>query len=394
MESSALDFDAFSEGRLKKAFSAGVGNERAALLCAGVRGMADGLRGVSIVAELASIDPKSFVGGLKSALAENPKNLTAARALLWFYIRNSSFQEARTIYAEIEKHWSKYDEIFLEHMRTLIIDSSSQEAGAVYTKSQPFLRRVSSESYKLQISYLMEPETARKRQSDLLKLGELSMQNALALSDANRADLLSPSELSAVLQLTKMIAASDRVALVGNAPSLLRLGRGAEIDDFDLVIRCNFPDITGYEKDVGSRTDVVAFNETVRHKLKSARGRSTHFADTLSIGLHPESAFGLPTAGEYASYENVGTLPPSARRFLAEVCYARCTTGLMAINMMIFLLHKKVALFGFDFFSDTARPHYFGAQKGAYLGHELQYEQWFVTKFLADNYPELIQFET
>jgi hypothetical protein len=391
VDTSNLEFDPFSEGQLKQAFRTADQEHRAGILTHAVRVMADGLRGVSVIADLANVDSQRFCQGLKTALEENPKNLTAARALLWFYIRKSSFQEARKVYAEIEKHWNKYDQIFLEHIRMLIVDSSIVEAEDIYQKSKSFFRTVGVVSYKLQTSYLSDPGAAKDRQLDLLRLGGLALCDASPRSPEGQTDLFSPTEISAIAQLIDLVSKSSRVALVGNAPTLLGLGKGSEIDGFDLIVRCNFPDVLGYETDVGSRTDVVVFNESIRHRLPSIREKSPSFADKLSIGLHPEPTFGLPTPVS-ASYNNVGTMPPSARSFLAEVCYARCTTGLMAINMLIFLMKKKVSLFGFDFFSNESRPHYFGAQTGAYLGHELQYEQWFVTKFLADNYRDLIDF--
>jgi len=49
-------------------------------------------------------------------------------------------------------------------------------------------------------------------------------------------------------------------AVVGNAPAILWDVCGAEIDDHDIVIRCNCGTVKGYEHHVGTRTDFRLVN--------------------------------------------------------------------------------------------------------------------------------------
>ncbi len=383
MSENNLEFDPFIEGNLHSAFSKAASEKRVQLLCESVRGMANGLRGISIVVDLANIDRQGFVAGLQQALQENPRNLTASRALTWLYIRESLFKEARQLYSSIESYWSSYDELFLEHVRMLIVDSDYDEAGRIFEKAKPLIKGVRLASYRVQSTRPRNNELQKNGCAEIMRFGAEVFRNALMNLDV--AEGSSEQDGNEALWLfAKLASGSTTVALVGNAPNLLGQGKGELIESFDLVVRCNFPLTNGHEQDVGRRTDIVVFNESLRNKLNKIR--SPNYIKTPSIGLHPEPAFGLPMSAPPNKNDYVGTLPPSARKFLADVCYSRCTTGLMAINLLIFIFSKKVTLFGFDFFSDLSRAHYFDKQAGAYLGHELQYERWYVTKFLAENF--------
>ena len=387
-------FDPFAPGALKRAFTEAEPRERAGILNTALQPMAKGLRGIDSVVELQSVDETAFVAGLRQCVADDPSNLTAARALAWFYVRNSYFAEANRVYYAAEKHWTEYAEIQLEHIRTLIVDGAFQEAGAVLTGCQRFLKGAARDSYTLQAGMAADGEAQDRLTQSLLQAGAAELRTMLAAAGPGGRSGIRPSEETALWRAAESILRAKTVALVGNSATMRGQTLGRDIDDHDVVIRCNFPEITGYERDVGRRTDLVFFNESLRPRLPGIRQTKLGYAATLAIGLHPEPQFGLPTPEDPSTQTDVGTIFPSTRMFLSSICYSRSTTGLMAINLLVLLFGKRVTLFGFDFFSDLKTPHYFGNQSGAYLGHELQYEQWFVRSFLEKRLPKQIDFRT
>jgi hypothetical protein len=345
--------------------------------------MDSGLRGISIVCQLAEIDSENFVLGLSKALQENPKNLTAARSLIWFYIRNGNYEDAKRIYASIELHWSKYNEIFIEHIRTLIVQGSIKEATELFANSKKFFSQAGLGSYSAQLASEHGPANTGAI-SQVMMHGAVALRNAMFAQGSESR--IKASERAAFWSFADLVSKAKTIALIGNAPTLKGQGKGNAIDAHDLVIRCNFPTIKGYQADVGSRTDAMMFNESLRDRLNRLRGESDYFSRTLAIGVHPEQDFGLPTHTSYEDAQGVGTIPPVLRRFISDICYSRSTTGLMSINLLVFVFNRKISIFGFDFFSDVNRPHYFGNQVGAYLGHELQYERWFVETFCPKDF--------
>lgn len=385
-------FDPFTPGALKRAFTEAEPRDRAGVLYAALQGMAKGLRGIDTVVELQSIDESAFLAGLRQSVTDAPANLTAARALAWFYVRNSYFAEANRVYYATEKHWTEYGEIQLEHMRTLIVDGAFQEAGAVLNGCQRFLKGPARDSYTLQTGVAADNDAQDRLTQALLQAGAAELRTMLAAAGPGARAGVQPCEETALWRAAELILRAKTVALVGNSATVRGRSLGQDIDAHDVVIRCNFPEIAGYERDVGRRTDLVFFNESLRPRVPGIRQRMDGYAATLAIGLHPEAQFGLPTAEELRGHGDLGTIFPSTRSFLSSICYSRSTTGLMAINLLVLVFGKRVALFGFDFFSDLKTPHYFGNQSGAYLGHELQYEQWFVRSFLERRLPQQIEF--
>ncbi|KAM4536192.1 alpha-2,8-sialyltransferase 8F-like [Fundulus diaphanus] len=95
----------------------------------------------------------------------------------------------------------------------------------------------------------------------------------------------------------------DTCAVVGNAGIIANSSCGKMINSADFVIRCNLPPLTnGYEKDVGTKTDVVTANPSIfLSKYEALTGRRRPIMERLSsygnsLLLLPAFSFGMNTA--------------------------------------------------------------------------------------------------
>lgn len=377
-------FDPYDPAAFQRAFAATEKQSRAELLTSQLDPMSSSLRGISAVVSLVDLDPAAFEEGLRRALAGNPGNLTAARALAWFYLRGRRYAEAEAIYHAVEPRWPTYGELVYEHFRLLVLSSSEEAIRYLESRSGFFVHGARRLSYALQCGAGHGTITA----DELMARGQLVAAAALGISGRSKPSRAVHRATARLWEMFSTLANARSIALVGNGPNLRDSGFGSRIDEFDVVVRCNFPQIGAHANDVGTRTDIVMFNETLRPRLARLRERESAFATVPALGLHPEPDFVADPTN--ATLIDTPTLAAAGRSFLSEISYARSTTGLMAINLIVFFCQRPVTIFGFDFFADTDRPHYFGNQVGAYLGHELEYEGWFVRSFLAREFQDFI----
>jgi hypothetical protein len=68
-----------------------------------------------------------------------------------------------------------------------------------------------------------------------------------------------------------------KVILIGNSPSVLSKQHGHTIDQFDIVVRLNDFKTKGYEKYVGSKTDILITNGSVNREYKNLSEINTVF---------------------------------------------------------------------------------------------------------------------
>ncbi|MEQ2219450.1 hypothetical protein XENOCAPTIV_018139 [Xenoophorus captivus] len=95
----------------------------------------------------------------------------------------------------------------------------------------------------------------------------------------------------------------DTCAVVGNGGILANSNCGEMINSAEFVIRCNLPPLSdGYEKHVGTKTDLVTANPTIFFKkFESLVGRRRPLMEKLSsygnsMVLLPAFSFGMNTA--------------------------------------------------------------------------------------------------
>ena len=122
-----------------------------------------------------------------------------------------------------------------------------------------------------------------------------------------------------------------RVAIVGNAKSLFDYEQGAQIDEFDFVIRFNKGFITRPECQ-GTKTDFLILaclltdDEIQSYNAKWVSNRSTSYVNPVYF-----------------------TISNHDRRMLRDKLDSQPSTGFMAIDLCLTAGAKSIDLFGFDF---------------------------------------------
>jgi len=155
-----------------------------------------------------------------------------------------------------------------------------------------------------------------------------------------------------------------KVILVGNGPSLLSSGLGSLIDSYDVVVRMNNFRTSGFESDVGSKTDVwvTTLFHDVQRSLIQTEGLSEVI---LAVNHFPMKdgwfgAFRWLCDSTWRSGPRVTTThPDQVRSYNRSMGSHRPSTGIMAC--LAFLDRcASIAVAGFDHFSNTSGHHYFG----------------------------------
>lgn len=153
------------------------------------------------------------------------------------------------------------------------------------------------------------------------------------------------------------------IVVVGNGPTLLEKELGKKIDDFSTVVRFNAYTIEGYEKHVGTRTDIW-FN-VINFTKKDAQWRMKQ--PYKRIVLHSwqwdlEKDLLYKAFTEFYKDKNI-PIEKAKREICTELSalvpednYFYFSTGLIALWMLL-KEYKQICITGFDWWQ-TDKHHY------------------------------------
>lgn len=179
---------------------------------------------------------------------------------------------------------------------------------------------------------------------------------------------------------------ADRVMLVGNSPRLIGAGLGESIDAADFVIRLNDFELAGFERDVGTRTDLwfSSANRVARPNAGAADFSRIWLAQPYPQHFPELPDFALARLGLPLTTANTRYLPPHIHTLTARLIYPRPSSGLRMIALLEFFLQRDYSIAGFSFFDD-ADMHYFDrGEKRLPVGemHAIEFERDFVADVL------------
>lgn len=168
----------------------------------------------------------------------------------------------------------------------------------------------------------------------------------------------------------------SRIHLVGNSPILSGRGRGKEIDSSP-VVRINAAPTSGYEEDVGTRTDARVICGNLQ------RGTNGKWLSTLSgetLILYPtqekvrKNAQRITSADNSLRYLRDGAIEAWATFLDNSPLNTYPTSGLYGA-WFLSNIAEQVHLYGFGFYESSETHYYWKDVKTGEAGHDSQAEK-------------------
>ena len=161
-------------------------------------------------------------------------------------------------------------------------------------------------------------------------------------------------------------------AIIGNSPKLLSTEFGDKINQYDIVVRCNHSQTSGYEKNVGNKTtfrvlSTKVFGYKENETLTSFDSKylpslsNEHFIIKTDINMSERHLVG----GIINNIDSNNKISVATTKFqqlvMDNINGGEPSSGFFAINLFL-LFFDSIDIFGFDFYKDrgtTQKLHYF-----------------------------------
>jgi len=166
-----------------------------------------------------------------------------------------------------------------------------------------------------------------------------------------------------------------RVLLVGNGPSALSMEVGEEIDLFPTVLRFNAFRTKGYEKYVGSRTDIYVTTCYGPHPERGYDFKEIY----LSYKRKGERHFGFERARK--GFPGVKVVPIWAWRITQYLMGGYGVSTGLTVAVWFAMEGWKVWIYGFDFFEGIVHHYSDNSPRG---DHDTEREMGLMRKLRDD----------
>ncbi|TCP39817.1 glycosyltransferase family 29 protein [Rhodovulum marinum] len=157
-------------------------------------------------------------------------------------------------------------------------------------------------------------------------------------------------------------ADGKKVAVIGNAPTLEGSGLGAWIDSHDIVVRFNDCRVTGYEKDVGARTEILVCNPYAETRPDRRVGDAV--SPRMVVVITPMTRRGVKADFErwIGDYPVLFSYAPDIQIDCGDRRKISLTTGTYGLVLMAKLLKPAaMSVTGFTMFSPGTDFHYWSS---------------------------------
>ena len=324
-------------------------------------------------------DPGAFVMAFERLLHVDPGNVRALKALAWHYRREGDFVTTRAylraMLAVVPHKAAVKLDIFRNELMAAIQSADADLSLDLDALPNP----LALASYRYQVALVQgHPDPTSLR--GLLVRDLSAVAGGVVRSSFDQGAGHHRPFQEAWWSILRTMLGATSIALVGNGSSVVGAGLGPAIDAHDLVVRFNFPNLLDHRSDVGTKTDLMAFAQSLVDQLPTAVGREPAYRQVPLLAMHPLGCAGTPEMIEAANGVPFAGLPQLLGQSLRSLAYETPTTGLMMLLVIMTMCPKPVSLFGFDFYSNEARPHYFPNHGLVFLGHDVHYERFFVER--------------
>lgn len=175
-------------------------------------------------------------------------------------------------------------------------------------------------------------------------------------------------ELLTPFDFLDLFAENQRVAVIGNAPTLKTSGMGSYVDNHDIIIRFNDCHVHGYEKDVGSRTDILICNPYA--ETRPLRTISEEPAPQVVFVLSPQTR--RANKAEFLRWAGKSKVlfsyTPDLRINTVKRDSIALTTGTYGLSLIHNLLKPRcIFLSGFTMFAKGTEHHYWTVKSASGL---------------------------
>lgn len=204
------------------------------------------------------------------------------------------------------------------------------------------------------------------------------------------------SNLNSNLDFTKIKTA----ALVASSGTLLDNNFGDEIDKYDLIIRFNAARVKGYEKYVGSKTDIRilnghAFNGSTKKDI--CLGHDPNFLTTLENETFLVKSYNVQEFIEgvmkYINKTPINFLHPNFLMYCNNlVSKPEASAGLIGVLLLV-TLGIKPDLYGYGFYSESNdKVHYWEEVNSNWsTGHGFDEEKNIIDDLYKNNLLNIIK---
>ena len=183
-----------------------------------------------------------------------------------------------------------------------------------------------------------------------------------------------------------------KIAVVGSSGILLNSEYGELIDTHDIVVRFNASRVKGFEKHVGSQTDIRFFNghafagssDSSRFKKHDPNFVSSLSGETFIVKSWNMEEFAqgiLKNTPQNSTY----FLNPTFTRYCNSITGQEATCGIVGI-FFLSLFTTNLSCFGFNFYKDGwSKNHYWEEIQEYNQGHSFNNEETIFKQLEEEN---------